>query len=89
MGREHRAALQDEIRKLGGGGKLRVFIDDDGISPHYRQHLEDTFREEGVKFVDARREANFVFSGQVESTPGIGQVFAFFRGGQLVLEGEL
>ncbi len=89
MGREYKAALQQEIRRLGGGANLRVFINPDGVSPHYLEHLEETFREEGVTFVQTAKEANFVFQGDQVSAFDTGQVAAFFRGGRMVLEGEL
>lgn len=90
MGREYKAALQAKIHELGGGSRLRAYINPEGVSPHYLEHLEETFREEGVTFVDSPREANFVFHGdQVESSFGLGQIAAFFRGGRMVFEGEL
>ena len=89
MGREYKAALQEEIHRLGGGSNLRVYINPEGVSPHYLEHLEETFREEGVTFVETPKEANFVFQGDKISAFDIGQVAAFFRGGQMVFEGEL
>ena len=78
MGREYKAALQAKLHQLGGGEKLRAYINADGVSPHYLEHLKETFREEGVTFVDQAQDANFVFHGdQVDSGFGIGQIAAF------------
>ncbi len=89
MGREYKAALQDRIQQLGGGDNLRVYINPEGVSPHYLEHLEETFREAGVTFVETPKQANFVFHGEQAVPFGLGQVAAFFRGGNMVFEGEL
>ncbi len=89
MGKEYKAALHEEIERLGGGERLRVFINPEGVSPHYLEHLEETFREAGVTFVESPKAANFVFQGDQVAKFGIGQVAAFFRGGQMVFEGSL
>lgn len=77
MGERYRAALQDKIRELGSEN-LRVYINADGVHPHYKQHLEDTFRDAGVPFVASRQEANFVFEGNCEPAFEPGQIVAFF-----------
>ena len=89
MGREYKAALQQRIQELGGGENLRVYINGEGVSEHYLKHLEETFEEAGVRFVDSREEANFFFAGHAEPKPLGGQVAAFFSGGQLAFVGSL
>jgi hypothetical protein len=79
MGERYRAALEEKIRELGSSN-LRVYINADGVHPHYKQHLEDTFRDAGVRFVDNRQEANFVFEGNCEPAHHAGQIVAFFSG---------
>lgn len=79
MGERYRAALEEKIRELGSD-KLRVFINADGAHPHYQKHLEETFRDAGVKFVASRQEANFVFEGNCEPAYQAGQIVAFFSG---------
>jgi hypothetical protein len=69
--------------------KLRVFVDPEGINPHYQQHLEDTFRHAGVQFVATREEANLVIDGSGSPSYGTGQVAAFVQSGQLAFAGEL
>jgi hypothetical protein len=79
MGEQYRAVLEEKIRELGSGN-LRVYINADGVNPHYKQHLEDTFRDAGVRFVSSRAEANFVFEGNCEPAYQAGQIVAFFSG---------
>src|SRR5260370_27422814 len=86
MGERYRATLEQKIRELGGGN-LRVFINADGVNPHYKQHLEDTFRDAGVRFVSSRAEANFVFDGDCEPNYLPGQIVAFFTDGNLAFAG--
>ncbi len=88
MGEQYRQTIQDKIAELGAENLL-VFINEDGLSPHYRQHLEDTFRDAGVRFVSRRDEANLVFDGNGTPSYGTGQVVAFFQAGQLAFAGEL
>jgi hypothetical protein len=77
MGERYRAALEEKIRELGSEN-LRVFINSEGVHPHYKQHLEETFRDAGVKFVESRGDANFVFEGNCEPAFQAGQIVAFF-----------
>jgi hypothetical protein len=79
MGERYRAALEEKIRELGSSN-LRVYINAGGVHPHYQQHLEDTFRDAGVRFVSSRQEANFVFEGNCEPAYHPGQIVAFFSG---------
>ncbi len=88
MGEKYRHIIEEKIRELGAE-KLRVYINNEGVDPHYRQHLENTFRDAGARFVDSRGEANLVFEGHETPSYGIGQVVAFFRSGQLAFAGEL
>jgi len=88
MGEKYKAELQKRIDELGAE-KLRVYINAEGVDPHYYQHLEDTFTEAGVKFVASRREANFVFDGNCEPVSVVGQIVAFFRNQELQFEGAL
>ena len=60
MGEKYKATLVKKIAEVGGLN-LKVFINAEGVNPHYKQHLEDTFREAGVRFVASRAEANFCF----------------------------
>jgi hypothetical protein len=86
MGERYKATLEAKIREFGGSN-LRVFINADGVNPHYKQHLEETFRGEGVRFVSSRAEANFVFDGDCEPNYLPGQIVAFFSGGDLAFAG--
>ena len=88
MGEEYKQSIEEKIRELGAD-KLRVFINPDGVNPHYRQHLEDTFREAGVKFVSRREEANLVFEGNQTPSPDKGQMVAFFQHDRLIFTGAL
>ncbi|HKV40691.1 MAG TPA: hypothetical protein VJX67_15875 [Blastocatellia bacterium] len=88
MGQQYKAALEEKIRELGGSN-LRVFINDDGVEPAYRKHLEETFHETGVKIVESRTAANFVFEGHCEPEYSYGQVAAFFKGEQIAFAGAL
>jgi len=86
MGERYKATLEKKIKEFGGSN-LRVFINADGVNPHYKQHLEDTFREAGVRFVSSRAEANFVFDGDCEPNHLPGQIVAFFTDGNLAFAG--
>jgi hypothetical protein len=44
MGERYKATLERKIKEFGGSN-LRVFINAEGVNPHYKQHLEDTFRD--------------------------------------------
>lgn len=89
MGEKYRAELQERIHELGGEN-LRVFINADGVHPHYKQHLEETFAEAGVRFVGTREEANFLFEGHCEEPAyQTGKVVAFFREERLQFAGAL
>lgn len=88
MGEKYKTTLVKKIAEVGGHN-LRVFINADGVNPHYKQHLEDTFQEAGVHFVASRAEANFVFEGDCEPARLPGQIVAFFRGGEVAFEGAL
>jgi hypothetical protein len=88
MGEQYRQTIEDKINELGTDN-LRVFINPDGVHPPYRQHLEDTFLDAGVRFVSSREEANLVFEGNEIAEPRPGQVVAFFQENQLVFTGAL
>lgn len=88
MGEKYKATLVKKIAEFGGVN-LRVFINAEGVDPHYKQHLEDTFTEAGVKFVTNRAEANFVFEGDCKPSRLPGQIVAFFKGGDVAFEGSL
>lgn len=88
MGEKYKAKLEQKIAEFGGRN-LRVFINAAGVNPHYKQHLEDTFKEAGVKFVLSREEANFVFDGDCEPSRLPGQIVAFFKGGDVAFVGSL
>lgn len=88
MGEQYRQTIEKKIRELGAEN-LRVFINGDGVNPHYRQHLEDTFRDAGVRFVSSREEANLAFEGNQNPSYREGQIAAFFSAGQLVFAGSL
>jgi hypothetical protein len=88
MGEKYRATLERKIAEVGGAN-LRVFINANGVNPHYKQHLEDTFKAAGVRFVEERAEANFVFEGDCEPARLPGQIVAFFRGEDVAFEGNL
>ncbi len=88
MGERYRATLEKKIAEFGGSN-LRVYINAEGVNPHYKQHLEDTFRDAGVRFVSIRAEANFVFDGDCEPSYLPGQMVAFFRSGNLAFAGAL
>lgn len=88
MGEQYRAILEEKIREFGGDS-LRVFINAEGVNPHYKQHLDDTFRDAGVRFVSSRSEANFVFDGDCEPSYLPGQIVAFFTNKQLAFAGAL
>ncbi len=88
MGEQYRQTIEEKIRELGAE-QLRVFINQDGVNPHYRQHLEDTLRDAGVRFVSRRDEANLVFEANGTPSYGTGQVVAFFQSGQLAFSGAL
>jgi hypothetical protein len=86
MGEKYKATLEQKIKEFGGNN-LRVFINADGVHPHYKLHLEETFREAGVRFVSSRSEANFVFEGDGEPNYLPGQIVAFFTEGNLAFAG--
>lgn len=88
MGEKYKATLNKKIAEFGGSN-LRVFINAAGVDPHYKQHLEDTFREAGVRFVESREAANFVFEGDCEPAYLPGQIVAFFAGGDVAFAGAL
>ena len=88
MGEKYKATLVKKIAEFGGSN-LRVFINAAGVDPHYKQHLEDTFKEAGVQFVTSRAEANFVFEGDCEPSRLPGQIVAFFKGGDVAFDGRL
>ena len=88
MGEQYRQTIEEKINELGAEN-LRVFINEHGVNPHYRQHLEDTFREAGVRFVSNRAEANLVFEGDQPPSHQAGQIAAFFSAGQLLFAGGL
>jgi hypothetical protein len=88
MGEQYRQTIEEKISELGAEN-LRVFINEDGVNPHYRQHLEDTFRDAGVRFVSNRVDANLVFDGNSAPAYGPGQVVAFFQESQLMFAGAL
>ena len=88
MGEKYKATLVKKIAEFGGTN-LRVFINAEGVDPHYKQHLEDTFKEAGVRFVSSRAEANFVFEGDCEPARLPGQIVAFFKGGDVAFDGSL
>jgi hypothetical protein len=90
MGEKYRAELQERISQLGGEN-LRVFINADGVHPHYKQHLEETFSEAGVRFVETRDEANFLFEGHCEEPAAVaaGKVVAYFRDDRIQFAGAL
>lgn len=88
MGEKYRQTIEEKIRELGAE-KLRVYINYEGVEPHYRQHLEETFRAAGVRFVSSREEATLVFEGNSSPSYGTGQVVAFFQSGQLAFAGAL
>lgn len=86
MGEKYQKAIAEKITELGAAN-LRVFINSEGVNPHYRQHLEDTFHTAGVRFVSTRAEANLIFEG--DQTPAFvpGKIVAFFQESQLVFAG--
>ena len=86
MGERYKATLEQKIREFGGSN-LPVFINADGVNPHYKQHLEDPFREAGVRFVASRDGANFVFDGDCEPNYVPGQIVAFFTSANLAFAG--
>lgn len=88
MGEKYKATLEKKIAEVGGAN-LRVFMNAAGLDPHYQQHLEGTFKEAGVTFVNERGEANFVFEGDCEPSRLPGQIVAFFKGGDVAFEGSL
>ena len=88
MGEQYRQTIEDKISELGAEN-LRVFIKEDGVNPHYRRHLEETFREAGVRFVSSRKEANLVFEGDKTPSYQSGQVVAFFQENRLLFAGAL
>ena len=88
MGEKYKAELQDRINEIGAG-RLRVYINAEGVHPHYYQHLQETFQEAGVRFVDSREQANFVFEGNCEPVSQPGQMVAFFRNEELQFAGML
>ena len=85
MGEKYKAELQGKIREFGAAN-LRVYLNADGLHPHYYEHLKDTFQETGVKFVSTRDDANFVFEGNCQQEPAYqaGQVVAFFNQDQML-----
>ncbi|HEY2971895.1 MAG TPA: hypothetical protein VGJ48_05240 [Pyrinomonadaceae bacterium] len=86
MGEQYRQRIEEKISELGADN-LRVFINDDGVTTHYR--LEDTFRHAGVRFALSREEANLVFEGNHPPSYRTGQVVGFFRETQLMFVGAL
>jgi hypothetical protein len=88
MGEKYKAELQERINELGGEN-LRVFINEEGVHPRYYKHLQETFRESGVRFVENRAEANFVFEGHCEPATQPGKIVAFFRNEELHFAGML
>lgn len=88
MGEQYRKTLEDKIREIGSES-LRVYINADGIDPHYKKHLEDTFKDARVAVVLNREEANFIFEGGCEPSYHEGQIVAFFRGNELLFAGAL
>jgi len=88
VGEQYQETIEQKISELGAKN-LRVFINADGLSPHYRQHLENTFRDAGVQFVSNHDEANLVFEGSRFPEPRAGQVVAYFKESQLMFAGGL
>lgn len=88
MGEKYKAELQDRINEIGADN-LRVYINPEGVHPHYYQHLQETFLEAGVQMVDNRLEANFVFEGEIEPENQAGQMVAYFRNQELQFAGVL
>ena len=86
MGEQYKAVLEEKIEQLGGSN-IRVYINAEGVHPKYKEHLEATFRDAGVRFVESRDEANFVFDGHCEPVSRLGQIVAFFRNDQLAFAG--
>jgi hypothetical protein len=76
MAEKYTPIIEERITELGVE-KLRVYIHYEGVDRHYRQHIEDTFRDAGVRFVSSRKEANLVFAGNGSPSYGTGQVVAF------------
>lgn len=88
MGEQYRQSIEAKINDLGVQN-LRVFINPDGVDPHYRHHLEETFRAAEVQFVSTREAANLVFDGNRRPEQRPGQIVAFFQEGQLMFAGAL
>ncbi len=88
MGEQYRQSIETKINDLGAQN-LRVFIDPDGVDPHYQHHLEGTFQKAGVQFVSTREAANLVFEGNRRPKQRPGQIVAFFQEGQLMFAGAL
>jgi hypothetical protein len=78
LGEKYKDELEQKIRQFGGEN-LRVYINAEGVHPHYYEHLTETFKGEGVQFVSSRKEANFVFEGSCEPSYEMGQIVAFFN----------
>ena len=88
MGEEYRQTIEDKIEELGAE-RLRVFINHEGVNPHYLQHLENTFRDAGVRFVADRADANLIFEGHQTPSYQKGQIVAFFQQSRLTFAGAL
>lgn len=88
MGEKYKAELQKRIDELGAQN-LHVYINAEGVDPRYYQHLEQTFTEAGVRFVESRHEANFIFEGHCEPAVKAGQIVAYFREEQIHFAGML
>ena len=83
MGEEYRQTSEQKIEELGAEN-LRAFINHEAVNPHYRQHLEDTFRDAGVRFVANHADANLMFEGSQTPSYEKGQIVAFFQENRLM-----
>lgn len=88
MGEQYQGELREKIAALGAEN-LRVYINADGVHPHYYRHLQDTFQEAGVTFVASRQKANFVFEGNCEPVSMAGQIVAYFSHETLQFAGAI
>jgi hypothetical protein len=87
MGRQYAQQLRDLCSELGGPG-LTVFVNRDGLHPHYYIHVVDVLRDSGCRLVDDRAEAAAVIEGYTQP-PSLapGQICITLEDGRLVALG--
>jgi hypothetical protein len=89
MGQLYKRTILEEVRRIGGGAQLRVYVNPEGVSREYRRHVIETFQELGAILVMKRADANFIFEGHAVPSVGDGVIVAYLDGEKLRFAGSL